>query len=389
MNSEHDSAMARRTFLKLGSMGLAAAAAGAGLAQEPPAAAKPDGAAPVYRMLGKTGMKVSVIGIGGLKTIEPSVFQAAFDRGVNYVDTARVYMDGKSERIVSEALQGYRDKVFVATKVMTHSDPKEKIQETIAASLEALKLDYVDLLQLHGVVDAEGVNNKEWREVFAEARKQGKARHIGLTTHANEVAVVNAVVDDPDKFWETILVTYNFKSDPKLKEAIARAGQAGIGVIAMKTQAGGYQTADMGDVKPHQAALKWVLQDTNIATTVPGMVDLKQVVEDTSVMGMMKLTAADIDALKRYEMAIAPFYCQRCGVCRGSCPAGVNIPEVNRSLMYVEGGYADLALAQATYRQIPEAASLLACGDCARCTARCPNGLHLESRLQRARELLG
>ena len=94
-----------------------------------------------------------------------------------------------------------------------------------------------------------------------ELRKQGKVRFFGVTTHTNQTEVVNAIADDKDKFFDTVLVAHNFKSPPELKKAIARAAQAGIGVIAMKTQAGGYKTDALGAVSPHQAALKWVLQD--------------------------------------------------------------------------------------------------------------------------------
>ena len=368
----------RRAFLRIGSIGTAMAATGLGsawAADTPPVA---------FRTLGRTGLKITVIGFGTMKTSEPAVFQAAFDRGVNYLDTARVYMDGRNEAIVGQALKGYRDRVYVATKIKPGT--KAQMFQRIDESLAALQVDYVDVLQLHDIRSAEQVNNPEYREVFAEARKQGKTRFIGVTTHSREDEVINAVVDDPDKFWDMVLVTYNFKKRPEIKAAIARAAQANLGVIAMKTQMGGYNTKELGDVSPHQAALKWVLQDPSVTAAVPGMVDLQQVIENTAVMGM-KLSRADVEILERYEQAIAPYYCHRCGACQETCPARVEIPDINRSLMYAEG-YRDVALARSTYAEIPAQASLEACGECSKCVARCAYGLDIEERMGRAKALL-
>lgn len=370
--------MDRRTFIKVAAAGAAMAAATGNAAEPAPV--------PASRTLGRTGMKLNVIGIGALKTTDPAIFQAAFDRGVNYVDTARVYMEGRSEKIVGEALKGYRDKIYLATKTFPGS--KDQMQTAIQESFDNLKVEYVDLLQLHHIEAKDGVYNKDSREVFAEVKKQGRARFLGVSTHKNEAEVINAVVDDPEKFYDMVLVSYNFKSKPEVKQAIARAAQAGIGIVAMKTQAGGYNSKEFGDIKPHQAALRWVLDDKNVTAAIPGMVNLTHVIENTAVMGMPQLTRADMDVLRRYETAIAPYYCHRCDACRETCPMRVAISEVNRSLMYAEGGYDDLRLARETYDAIPTASSAAACGDCAGCTAVCPNGLDIGERMERAREIL-
>jgi len=383
--------MNRRAFLKFSSFGAVMAASGGSFAADQPvpgapgAEAIPKGVTPAYRTLGRTGMKITVIGVGALKTPDPAIFQAAFDRGVNYIDTARVYLNGRSEKLVGEALKGYRDKVYVATKIKPGT--KDQMRALMKESLGDLKVDYVDLMQLHDISVKDGVYNKDYREVFAEAKKQGLARFIGVTVHKNEAEMLDAVSQDPEKLYDTVLVTYNFKSDPGVKAAIERAAQAGIGIVAMKTQAGGYNSKEFGDIKPHQAALKWVLQDKNVAAAIPGMDSLSHVVEDTAVMGMMQLTQADVETLKRYEVAIASYYCHRCDRCRETCPMRVNISEINRSLMYAEGGYNSLSLARATYRDIPTAVSAAACVNCAQCAAACPHGLNIGERMSRAQEL--
>jgi len=371
--------MDRRTFLKIGTLGTAAAITGRAGAQDAASAV-----APAFRTLGRTGMKITTVSMGAMRTGEMAVFRAAFDMGVNYVDTARVYMEGRNESIVGQALKdGYRERVYLATKVKPTG--KAEMRKSIIDSLTALKQDYVDLLQLHDISDKAGVLNAEYREVLAEARQQGKCKFIGITCHKNEAETLNAIIDDPDKFFDVILVTYNFKNGDAVREAVARAAQANIGVIAMKTQAGGYTTDTMGKASPHQAALKYVLQDKNVTAAIPAMVDLDQVKEDLAVMGM-QFTEADRAILAQYGANIAPMYCHRCEVCTGSCPGNVDIAHVNRSLMYAEG-YGDLRLARATYGELPASRGLAMCTECPVCTAKCVNGLDLASRLDKARGL--
>lgn len=371
--------MDRRTFLKVGSLGTAMAMTGVGSAQEAAVSAT----VPVRRTLGRTGLKVTIVGFGALNTSEPAIYQAAFDRGVNWVDTGRVYMDGRNERIVGDALKGYRDKVYVSTKAVPAS--VEEMETSVKESLAALGVEYVDLLQLHHLKTKDEVFNKEYRDFFVRMRQEGKTKFIGVTSHSNEVEVLDAVASDPEKLWDTVMLPYNFKSPPATKAAIERAAKAGVGIIAMKTQAGGYATKELGEISPHQAALKYVLRDPNVSFAVPGMTNLKQVEEGVAVMGM-QVTRADLDILNRYGKAIAPYYCHRCDVCRPTCPMGVAVSEINRSLMYAEG-YREPALAHSTYHGIAPTISAAACGDCAVCTARCPNGINIAERIQRARVL--
>jgi predicted aldo/keto reductase-like oxidoreductase len=348
------------------------------LADTPPAGA-------VLRMLGRTGLKITSVSVGAMRTSEVSVLRAAFDLGANYVDTARVYMGGKNEKFVGEALKGYRDKVYVATKVVPAAP--EAMRDSIKASLDALGLDRVELLQLHNVSDKAGVMDRRHRDVLAEAKRQGKTRFVGVTTHKNEADVLNAVADDPDKFFDVVLVAYNFNSKPAVKEAIARVAKTGVGVIAMKTQAGGYKTKALGEVTPYQAALKFVLRNPHVTAAIPAMVDLKQVREDMAVLNM-KFAQADLDVLKRYQLATAAVYCHRCGACTGSCRAGLDIAHINRCLMYADG-YGDAELARSTYAQLASPLTAGACAGCAECTACCANGLNIAERMQRAREVFG
>ena len=377
--------MKRRDFLKLGVLSTTGAMLGwEGLAHA--AGAPFSFPKPVYRTLGRTGLKITIVSFGAMLTPEPEVIRVAFENGINYVDTARRYMNGRNEEIVATALKGMHDKVYVATKIPPATRKKEDILRDVETSLKALERDHIDVIQLHSVTDRERLFNPEIREALVKLKQQGKVRFFGVTTHTNETEVVNAIVDDKDKFFDTILVKYNFKSGDDLKKAVARAAQAGIGVIAMKTQTGGYKTDALGPISPHQAALKWALQDKNVTAAIPGMRDMGHLREDIAVMGM-RLTLADSLILRTYGAAIATQYCHMCGRCEETCPNGVAISTINRSLMYAEA-YRSNELARETYGDIPSSASADLCTSCGRCVARCVNGLNIAAKMERAKQLL-
>jgi uncharacterized protein len=387
---ERHRGLRRREFLKISVAGTSSAIVGGNALAETVrqlAAAEPFAfPKPVYRTLGRTGMKISIVSFGAMLTPEPEVLRIAFDNGVNYVDTARRYMDGKNEEIVAKALKGRRDKVFVATKTLPGSRSKADIIRDVEASLKALETDHIDVIQLHHLTNKERIFIPETREALSELKKQGKVRFFGVTTHTNQADVLNALVDDKDRFFDTCLVKYNFESGKDVGVAIDRAAKAGVGIIAMKTQAGGYRTEVMGAISPHQAALTWALQNPQVTMAIPGMKDLAQLKENIAVMGM-EFKAADRRILRQYHAAIAGFYCDLCGTCEGTCSKGVAISTVNRALMYAEG-YRESGLAKATYREIPVEASAAACLDCSICSATCVRGLNIAAKMEQARNLL-
>jgi uncharacterized protein len=341
---------------------------------------------PVYRTLGRTGLKITIVSFGAMLTPEAEVMEVAFDHGVNYVDTARRYMGGKNEEIVGQALKGRRNRVYIATKIQPASVTKEAIFKDVETSLKALGTDYVDVIQLHNLTDAVRIYSPEIRDALLKLRNQGKVRFFGVTTHTNQVQVLNALMEDKDKFFDTALVQYNFKSDKDLKEAIAKAAQQKIGIIAMKTQAGGYVTDQMGPISPHRAALKWVLQDTNVTAAIPGMRNMSELREDIGVMGL-KLSYVDKLILKRYGAAVEPYYCYFCEKCEPTCPNGVAIGTINRCILYADA-YKNMELSRSTYSEVPEAARASVCLDCEMCVAKCANGLDIPAKMARARKIL-
>jgi len=302
------------------------------------------------------------------------------------VDTARKYMDGKNEEIVAKALKGRREKMYVATKTLPGSRSKDDIIRDVEMSLRTLETDHIDVIQLHNLAEKDRIFVPETREALTKLKKDGKVRFCGVTTHKNQHEVLNALVDDKDRFFDTCLVAYNFESPKEVGAAIARASKAGVGIIAMKTQAGGYKTEALGKISPHQAALKWALQDKNVSCAIPGMKDMQMLKEMTSVMGM-KLTARDERILNRYADAIDPYYCRLCGQCEPTCPNGVAISVINRALMYAEG-YGELKLARATYADVVPVQSASLCAGCTECSAHCAHGLDIAGKMRQARTLL-
>jgi predicted aldo/keto reductase-like oxidoreductase len=372
---ENSHGVNRRTFLKAG---VAASLSLAGMHRLLYAQTVPP--APVYRPLGRTGLRITTVGCGTDLASEYEVIRAGVDMGVNYLDTARTYIHGRGEEIVARAVEGVRDKVYIATK--TQGTTKDALLRDADASLKSLRTDHVDVLFLHGLTDPERALDPDIREALTKLKKQGKVRFFGVSTHMNQAEVVDGIVNDPDRFFDVVFVSYNFKSDPSVKQAVARAAKAGIGVLAMKTMTGGYWTGETGPLSPHQAALKWVLQDANVSAAVAGMKTLDEIKELVQVMGA-KFTRADERVLRRYSRAIDPYYCRLCGKCEKTCPNGVEISVVNRALMYAEG-YRDRALAEIAFRETSAAS---ACLDCKECVARCVNGINIAEKMRRALRL--
>ncbi len=336
-----------------------------------------------YRTLGRTGLKVSVVGFGAMRTSDPNVIHHALDLGVNYIDTACCYMDGNNEVIVGTVLKSRRDDTYIATKV--HIASEKKMMASVERSLKRLQTDVIDVIQLHSMKKREHVLNETAMNALDKMRKKGYVRFVGFSTHKNQVECIDAGIESG--FYDMVLVTYSFKTDPEIEKAIARAAKAGMGVVAMKTQAGGYKKHDLGDWSPHQAALRWVLRNPNVATTIPSMVSFAQVDENVAVMGT-KFGARDAKALERYGQLLDHEICRFCQDCDDRCPAGVSLIDVNRVLMYADG-YGDLDLALRTAKQEGTAETLQACAACSECLVRCDYGLNLSERVRRVRELVG
>jgi predicted aldo/keto reductase-like oxidoreductase len=346
-----------------------------------------------YRTLGKTGLKVSTVGYGCMITSDSSVISRAVDMGITYFDTARGYQSGNNERMVGAALKGSRSKVVISSK--SESKTAAEAMEHLETSLKELGTDYLDIWYMHAR-DTVAAIPDEQVAVWEDAKKQGKIRHIGISTH-NPAAIVDRVLA-VGKF-EVVLSTYNFTvggaNDPAYKKLV----DAGIGMVAMKvmapaSRAGGFSNlpgyrADRMDrvTKPGGplAALKWVLRDTRFATTIPSMTDIDQLEMNFGAMSE-PFSAADEKLLARINEDIRPLYCRMCYQCSGQCPKGVPVADTIRYLSYADF-YGQFALGREHFLALREEARAVRCRDCGACEVKCPNGVHVAERLVRAQEL--
>jgi predicted aldo/keto reductase-like oxidoreductase len=288
-----------------------------------------------------------------------------------------------------------RDKAYIVTKVPPYERgvTGKKLRDTasmgkmLETSLRRLQTDYVDVLLLHNIEDPNWPKNEDMMHFLARQKQAGKARFVGISFHAkgsNFVDIVNETL--MTRFYDVFLAAYNFKSPPAHADVLSLARSKQVGIIAMKTQAGGYDKAVSGGLNPHQAALRWVLDKDFIDCAIPGMVNRLQLQQNVAAVGK-KPGWSDRKTLDSYYTAIKDRYCIRCGECASSCPAHVDIPSVNRSLTYWEG-YGDLELARAAYGDLSNEENAHACVDCSAPTCRCANGIEIGERMRYAHNVL-
>jgi uncharacterized protein len=338
-----------------------------------------------YRSLGKTGLKVSGVGSGVGITPDPDVIRRAIDLGVNYFDTARGYGNGESERITGAALKGKRDKVVLASK--TDGKTKADILKDIDASLQALQTDHVDIWHLHSR-DTPDTISDEAVEACELLKKQGKTRFIGVSAHD-----INAVVDRILKVgkFDVVQTTYSYAiGAPFRQESISKLHTAGIGVVAMKViiAVAGFVPREVKlPTEGPLAAIKWVLLNPAISTTVPFAKNVAEVEMNVRAM-TERYTPQDERMLYTRAREIRPLYCRMCYQCKGKCPEGVPVTDELRYLAYHDFG-GNFHQARENFGRLPEQVRRVQCSDCSSCAIECPNGVEVRNRLIRAQELLG
>jgi len=228
--------------------------------------------------------------------------------------------------------------------------------------------------------------------VIEQAKKQGKIRFAGVSTHQGQKELLPALAKVPQI--DVILVAYNFTMGAELDSAIETARKAGKGIIAMKVMAGGFRRNKPGTPAYDKlkqegamvAALKWALANPNVDAAIPSIADLEQLEQNVRAMAE-PFTEAEKRLLAEQLDYIRPLYCRMCGACEGRCPKGIPVADVLRYLTYAEG-YGQFALARESFYQLPEPVREVRCRDCERCTVECPHGVRVAERLIRAQELL-
>ncbi len=342
-----------------------------------------------YRTLGKTGLKLTSVGFGCMITSDGTVIERAADMGINYFDTARGYQSGNCERMVGAALKNYRKKIVLSTK--SQARDKAGLMEHLETSLRELQTDWVDIWYLHAKSKPADVTD-EMLEAQTLAKKQGKIRFAGISTHGGQKELVPHVIGL--RHFDVLLTSYNFAMDPSMNEVIDSAAKAGLGIVGMKVMAGGQRRGvSTGTDKTREilgrdgamlAALKWTLKNPNIHTTIPSITDIDQLDENIRAMGS-SFSTSDEKVLAAHLRRITPDYCRMCGTCSGTCDKGLPVADILRYLMYAEN-YGEFGLGLSNYRELPTEMASVRCGECTSCSVHCPNGVQVVRRLSRAQE---
>lgn len=263
---------------------LAAGLDGPGTAQKPPAAADP-ARIRSHRPLGKTGLELSDISMGA--AVDIAVIQYAFDRGINYFDTADSYYNGGGETALGKALKGVRDKCVISTKQMVEPTWKrDTLVEKVNASLKRLDSDYVDLLFMQGVGDAALFKNEEILAAYEILKAQGKYRFLCFSTHDTDTVAPAAIESG---LFSAAMLMYTPDLFSSMNDMHSRLHAAGIGIIAMKALKGG-EGAELPDKQESgltfaQSSIRWVLQDPTVSTVLISMRTFEHIDEYLAVSG--------------------------------------------------------------------------------------------------------
>jgi predicted aldo/keto reductase-like oxidoreductase len=383
----------RRSFLASG-LALPVVASATRSEQAPPAPAKPQSPAKArpsapefrYKVLGKTGLKVTSVGFGCMITSDGSVVERAADLGITYFDTARIYQSGNNERMVGAALKKKRKDIVLSTK--SGAKTKEEALANLDTSLKELGTDFVDIWYLHAKTKPEDITDG-LIEAQQIAKKAGKIRFAGVSTHSGQKELIPFLARNPNV--DVILTQYNFSMESFMNDVIDQAAKAGKGVVAMKIMAGGARRGEPAVLEKLKrdgaplAALKWVVRNPNVHTTVPSMTDMDQLEENLKA-GAQPFSGADEKLLALQLEHIRPIYCRMCGECEGQCRQGLPVADVLRFLTYADG-YGQFALGRERFLELDASHTAVRCTGCPGCTVQCPYGVHVAERLIRAQDL--
>ncbi|MBQ2990159.1 MAG: aldo/keto reductase [Clostridia bacterium] len=332
-----------------------------------------------YTTLGKTGLRISRLGFGGIpiqKVDVPAVrrlMQTLADRGVNYIDTARGYT--VSEAYLGEALEGLRGKFVIATKSMART--KEAMAQDIETSLKNLRTDYIDLYQVHNPSLAElekVVAPGGALEALLEAQAAGKIGHIGVTAHMASVFERALEME-----WvETVMFPYNIV-ETQGEELMRRCTEKNVGFICMKPLAG-------GALEDATLALRFIARNRDVSVVIPGMYAEKEIeqniaaYEDETPLGSEELEK--IEAIRR---ELGTQFCRRCNYCQ-PCTAGIGIS----GIFVLEGYLQRYGLGDwAKQRYAGMAKKAGDCIGCGVCETRCPYQLPIRDMLARCKAEFG
>jgi len=352
----------------------------------------------LQRTLGKTGITLPVVSMGVMNADIPGLIRRGYELGIRHFDTAAVYQQGRNEDMVGSVIKemGVRDKVVISTKQVSRNRPsnpaeaKRRFIDGVEASLKRLQMDHVEILYHHSVDSAEDAQAEGPIEALQSLKKDGKARFIGISTHKTEEVLSAAIRLN---VFDVALVMFNYTMahDSGILSTIERAAKSGIGIVAMKTQAGGTVRPDSRlpkELPPasQTALLKWALNHEFVTTAIPGFSTYEHLEQDFSVVRNLSYTREEEQFLADKSFVAQAEFCQQCGECKRDCPKNVDIPRLMRSHMYAVQ-YRNRAMARTILASPESGPGLDACVGCESCAATCRNTVQIARKITELKAL--
>jgi predicted aldo/keto reductase-like oxidoreductase len=330
--------------------------------------------------LGKTELMVTQIGFGGIPIQRLSdkdavkVVRRCLELGINFYDTANGYTT--SEERIGKAIKGKREDVYIATK--TGARTHEEIEKHLDLSLERLGTDYIDIYQFHGVNDRETLDKILDPEdglynTFMKAKKAGKIRHIGITSHKLDEVKEQVKTG----YFETVMFPFNFITCEPADELLPLCREHDVGFINMKPMAGGM-------LENAAVAFKYLFQFPDIAI-IPGIEKVHEIEEIVSLYeNSHEMTAAEEEKMEQLRKELGARFCRRCDYCQ---PCQQEIPI---SLLMTFPSFVK-RLPPDWYMKNPRIGGMMEkaadCIECGECEARCPYNLPIREMIKENYEL--
>jgi predicted aldo/keto reductase-like oxidoreductase len=322
--------------------------------------------------LGKTGLRVSRIGFGGIpiqrltENEAVSVVSRCIDLGVTFLDTANAYTT--SEERIGKAIAGRREELIIATK--TGARDKQTALEHLENSLRCLQTDYIDLWQFHNVSTVEAhdeiLGPGGAMEAAQEALQAGKVRHVGFSSHSMDMALKMV----PSGLFETIQFPFNFVTSEPADELLPLAEEHDVGFIAMKPFAGG-MLADATLV------IKYLLQFDAVVPD-PGIETIEEIEEIVDIVnGAWKLTMQERQAIENFRIQAGTRFCRRCEYCQ-PCPQGVRISTIMNLPSFLNR-FSEEKLSEGWIADAMQTGEN--CIECGECEEKCPYHLPIREMI--------
>ncbi|MEA5038442.1 MAG: aldo/keto reductase [Clostridiaceae bacterium] len=323
------------------------------------------------KRLGRTGLMMTENSFGALPVQRVSLEEGAkllryaYDQGINFFDTARFYTD--SEEKIGLGLSDVRHGLYLATKSMARD--RHNVLEQLNTSLLNMKTDYVDILQLHNIPALPDPDDPESAHAaLLEAKKAGKCRFIGITTHRRDVALAAAECG----LYDTVQFPINYLSTDEDLSLIDVCRKHDVGLIAMKGMSGGL-------ISSPEAAYAFFTQYENV---VPIWGVQKQSELDDFLSYAREgviLTDELRNIIENDRRALAGNFCRGCGYCMPTCPAHIAISDAARMILMLRRAPWPEYTTPAFIEKMKNTQN---CIDCGACSAHCPYGLDTPALLR-------